>query len=213
MNVSYMLELMGTLGVGEGSNVVPKDVYLQYLNLANLKLYSKTAPFNDDVLIETDTTVIIGNNYFNLTQTPQLISGILVNGQENPLIHRSAQAYKLFTFENQNASDIPKIYKRVNDRIYFYPFVNGNTYDITTIWAPPPAVLTEDTVEDDIPYPVCYQDTLVYEALCILFAGEGGYRSSKNQERAEFEAKSRTSSLIAYLQGSNIHNMHTFRNA
>ncbi len=213
MNVSYMLELMGTLGVGEGANVVPEDVYLQYLNLANLELYSKTAPFNDDILRETQIEPTIGDNFFELEETPHLISSILVQGQKNPLVHRSRQVFSLIQFEAQNTSTNPEVYKRDENLITFFPFVTTATYNMIVMWAPPPEILTTATEEADIPYPVCYHDTLVWEALCGLFAGEGGLRTSKNQERAEMKAKTRTSSLMSYLQGSNIHNINTFRNA
>lgn len=213
MNVPQMLELMGTLGVGEGANVIPNDVYIQYLNIANLELYTKTANFNDDILEEFLGQNTAGSNFFDLPIVPHLITNVLPTGQKNPLVKRSRVRFDTYVYENPNSQIQPYIYKRVKNRLTFYPYNLNIVYPMNVYYAPPPAWLTINTQEQDIPYPIAYHKVLVDGALHYLFAGEGGFRSTKNQDRADADYAKGTKSLIAYLQGSNAHHMGTFRNA
>jgi hypothetical protein len=213
MNVQQMIELMGTLGVGEGSNVVPENIYLQYLNVANLDLYTSTANFNDDILIFEDHQNVLGINSIDLEFMPYIINQVLVNGQKDPLFHTSLVRYNTIVFQNPNPQTIPNIYTKQNYSLYFYPFNQGTVYSLNTTYSKQPEPLTLETQESEIPYPIAYHNVLVDKALCYLFDGEGGFRSTKNQDRAARNYEIGYKKLIAYLQGSNAHRMATFRNA
>lgn len=219
MNVKEMIELMGTLGVGEGANVVPEDVYIQYLNLANLELYQQTASFNDDILTKETRQNIVGPNIIELNNYPYIINSVIVVGQRDPLFKMPFVRFSMIVDEaqnnpnNQNAQTPPSIYTKQNKKITFFPFNEDTVYTVNVFYAKQPKKLNIDTEEEDVPYPIAYHNVLVDGALKYLFAGEGGFRSSKNQERAVNDYAVGKSRLISYLQGSNSHRISTFRSA
>ncbi len=213
MNVSDMLNLMATLGVGESTSVEsPNDIFLQYLNLANSELYTATANFNSDVLVNETLQNAVDESSVVLAQTPHLISSIFPIGLSIPLIEQSLSNFNNYKFLYPNSFANPLIYTRQKNVVSFYPFQPGVIYTLDIWYVPPVADLTEDTMEDDIPYPASYQQILVDGALYYLFNDESGFRSAKKEDEAKNRWEKGKKRLISYLQGVNSETISTFCN-
>lgn len=213
MNVSEMLDLMATLGIGEATAVdYSEDVFLQYLNLANCELYSETASLNSDILLYEIQSNVAGQNTIEVEENPFLLAKVLPQAQPNQLKIMSVLNYSTYVFLNPSATGSPIICTRQKKVISFYPSQDGTVYNFGVWYVPQPAVLTANTLEDDIPYPISYQQVLVDGALYYLFQDEAGFRSPQKENEALRRWKTGKTNLISYLRGANFNRMSTFCN-
>jgi hypothetical protein len=79
------------------------------------------------------------------------------------------------------------------------------------IWyVPQPIPLTEQTPEEDIPYPFAYHPVLVDGALYYLFCEEGGFKNLQKAQDAQRRWEVGQTRLLAYLYNSSGQLFSTF---
>ena len=213
MNVSDMLALMATLGIGEGTAVdEPNQIALQYLNLAHDQLYRETASLNANLLIKETLNNIANQASITLAQTPFIIANILVQGETKPLAQTSLFDFVQFQSENPYSST-PSIYALQKRLINFYPIQADTVYSFDTWYLPERTPLMQYTLEADIPYPLSYQSVLVDGALYYLFQDESGFKNPQKELEAMKRWNKGRADLLSYLQGVNQLKISTFSNA
>lgn len=213
MNVSTMVSLMQTLGIGSVYNDdISKEIAIEYLNLAHDELYRETASINYENLISDNLISMAGINKVTLTQIPFSVIKVFPIGFKRELegISIIDLAEKQF---HDNTSRNPEFYSMVNQTLLFFPFITTTVYSINVWYAPERFLLQLETPEYLLPYPISYQSVLVDGALYYLFQDEGGFKNSKKENEALSRWKKGKIDLTSYLKGSNKQIISTFRNA
>ena len=93
--------------------------------------------------------------------------------------------------------------------IRFVPVQTAVT-SIKVWYVPQPITLTEQTPEQDIPYPLAYHPVLVDGALYYLFQEEGGFKNLQKAQAAQARWELGKERLIAYLYNSSGTSFSTF---
>lgn len=214
MNVSDMISLIRTLGIGDISTNDNKstEIALQFLNLAHDELYRETAPINCDIFEHDTLQNSVGIYSVTLTKIPFSIAAVFPQGFKYTLKHRSLIQFQLEKFKYQYSTS-PCIYNNVGQVLSFYPYVTNAQYTFD-IWYPPErTVLDLNTPEASIPYPLSYQSVLVNGALYYQFQDESGFKSSRKEDNAEKRWIEGKQDLKSYLYGANKQLLTTFRNS
>lgn len=212
MQVSALLTLMGNLSVGN-DNITPREraIFLQYLNLAHFQLYQETANFNQNLLIQENLANEENSNEVPLSQMPYMVSSVYDVTHKQKLTRLSLV---------DAVDDDPDFSSKGTPSQYFIQknilqFVPAQTVVIPVIvwYAPQPSLLTEETDEADIPYPLAYHPVLVDGALYYLFQDESGFKSSQKEETAKARWETSKTRLLSYLYTSSGQIFSTFSNA
>jgi hypothetical protein len=209
MQVSGLLNLMGNLSLGNDNiTQVEQGIFLQYLNLAHLELYQVTANFNQNLLIQETVDNQASLNYAQLSKTPYLVYSVY------DLTHQRQLRRISFTdaIERDPAfvsTGNPCQYFVNQDMICFVPVQTAVT-SIKVWYVPQPISLTEQTPEEEIPYPVAYHPVLVDGALYYLFQEEGGFRDSQKSNDAAKRWDAGKTRLLSYLYNSSGVTLSTF---
>ncbi len=213
MNVSGMLKLMKTLGIGQVySDPDTQAIFLEFLNLAHDELYRETANLNSDIFIDETHTSLPDQSFITLNQATFSISKVFPIGFKYELEGKSAIEFAEYRFENVYTSD-PKIYYKKGNNINFYPFLSGVPYTFNAWSTPERTLLDINTPETAIPYPLSYQSVLVDGALYYLFQDESGFKNPKKEDQALRRWMKGKTDLTSYFKGSNKLKMSTFENA
>ncbi len=213
MNVAQMVSLMGTLGVGESQSVdTSNEIALSYLNLAHEELYRETVEFiAKTVQVDNGLANTVNENTIDLSQMPYSISFIFKVGQIPPLKGMSFLDLQYYMNTNPGSGD-PMIFANQEKSLIFYPFQADTVYTFNAIYPKERTVLTMETQESDLPYPLSYQQLVLHGGLYYEFASLGGFRSSQKEVDAKAKWENGKSLFKSYLQGSNKQKMNTFRN-
>ena len=209
MQVSGLLTLMGNLSLGNDNiTQVERAIFLQYINLANLELYQVTANFNQNLLIKETVANQAGLNYAQLSGTPYLVNSVY------DLTHqRQLRQISLTDAIERDPAFVstgnPCQYFVRQDMIRFVPVQTAVT-SIKVWYVPQPITLTEQTPEQDIPYPLAYHPVLVDGALYYLFQEEGGFKNLQKAQAAQGRWELGKERLIAYLYNSSGTSFSTF---
>jgi hypothetical protein len=212
MDVSALLTLMGNLSLGN-DNITPTEraIFLQYLNLAHFQLYQVTANFNSDLLFQENLTNEENSNAIPLSQIPYLINNVYDLTHKRRLKHLSLtdvlEQDPAFT-----ATGNPTAYFMQKNILQFLPVQTAVT-SIAVWYVPQPSLLTEQTDEADIPYPVAYHPVLVDGGLYYLFQEEGGFKNMDKQREAQQRWETGKTSLLSYLYTSSGQTFSTFSSA
>ena len=209
MQVAGLLNLMGNLSLGNDNiTQVERSIFLQYLNLAHLELYQVTANFNQDLL--TDERLVSEHPYGSVTlsEKPYLVNSVYDASNQQNLSQMSLAAKlaqdPLFMHEGR-----PRHYFVKRARINFVP--RPTTSAVYKVWyVPQPITLTEQTTEQDIPYPLAYHPVLVDGALYYLFQEEGGFKNLQKAQAAQARWEVGKTRLLAYLYNSSGQLFSTF---
>ncbi len=213
MNVSDMIGIMRTLGIGQVySDNESKTIFLSFLNLAHNQLYRETANLNDDILVKETLTNDPIQGYITLSQNPFSISRIRLVGTTCILDGLSVLDLDSYEARNVNSGN-PSVYSNSKKIVNFYPFVNGNSYQFSTFYPPRITALDETTLEEDIPYPIEYHDVVVNGALYYLFQDESGFKNPKKEGEALSRWDEGRVDLKSYLFGKSRLSINTFENA
>jgi len=213
MNVAQMVSLMGTLGVGESQSVeTSNEIALSYLNLAHEELYRETCNFISKV-VQTDTglTNTANENTITLSKMPYLISNVFPQAQTIEMDGVSLIDLRIYRFKNKDAG-VPRKFAWLEKTIIFEPFEADTVYTFDVVYPTERTVLTMETQESDLPYPLSYQQLVLHGGLYYEFASLGGFRSSQKEVDAKAKWENGKSLFKSYLQGSNKQKMNTFRN-
>lgn len=214
MNVSDMINVMKTLGIGQvyGDDET-NQIFLTFLNLANDQLYSETANINSGILVNEPALVsVINQNSVTLTKTPFSISRVFPVGKKNALDGKSVLDFADYQFANSDSND-PSVYTSIGKNLMFWPFVNDISYTMNVWYAPERTMLDLTTQESGIPYPASYQRVLVDGALYYLFQDESGFKNPKKENSAMERWDKGRMDLKSYFYGSNKMSIRTFENA
>ena len=209
MEVQKLLTLMGNLSLGNDNiTQVERAIFLQYINLANLELYQVTANFNQNLLIKETVANQAGLNYAQLSGTPYLVNSVY------DLTHqRQLRQISLTDAIERDPAFVstgnPCQYFVRQDMIRFVPVQTAVT-SIKVWYVPQPITLTEQTPEQDIPYPLAYHPVLVDGALYYLFQEEGGFKNLQKAQAAQARWELGKERLIAYLYNSSGTSFSTF---
>lgn len=216
MNVATMVSLMGTLGIGESLNTnVSQATTLQFLNLAHDELFSKTANFNTDILVDETFTSDANVPSIQLDETPYLVSRVYVKNPWQPLPLIQTDILKLTdTIQSQYPpqAGTPKLFAKVGKYLNFFPFQTDIAYTFSIFYTPTNTALTIDTQENQLPYPIPYQRILVDGGLYYQALAEGGFRTTKASEEAKVRWMKGISDLEEYLKGFNTQTITTYKN-
>lgn len=214
MNVSDMINVMKTLGIGQVyGDKETNEIFLSFLNLANDQLYSETANINSGIFInEPNLISIVNQNSVTLTNTPFSISRVFPIGKTKALDGKSVLDFADYQFSNTSISD-PCIYTSIGKNIMFWPFINDITYNINVWYVPERTMLDLTTPESSIPYPPSYQRVLVDGALYYLFQDESGFKNPRKENAAMERWDKGRMDLKSYFYGSNKMSIRTFENA
>lgn len=212
MQVSALLTLMGNLSVGS-DNVTPRErtIFLQYLNLAHLELYQVTANFNQDLLIQENLANEENSNKVTLSQMPYLVSSVYDVTHKQKLT-RLSLVDAVDDDPDLSGTGTPSQYFLQKNILQFVPAQTA-VIPVIVWYAPQPSLLTEETDEADIPYPLAYHPVLVDGALYYLFQDESGFKSSQKEETARARWETSKTRLLSYLYTSSGQIFSTFSNA
>ena len=209
MEVQKLLTLMGNLSLGNDNiTQVERAIFLQYINLANLELYQVTANFNQNLLIKETVANQAGLNYAQLSGTPYLVNSVY------DLTHqRQLRQISLTDAIERDPAFVstgnPCQYFVRQDMIRFVPVQTAVT-SIKVWYVPQPITLTEQTPEQDIPYPLAYHPVLVDGALYYLFQEESVFKNLQKAQAAQARWELGKERLIAYLYNSSGTSFSTF---
>ena len=209
MEVSTLLNLIGNLSLGNDNiTAVERGIFLQYLNLAHLELYQVTANFNQDLLVQVTLANQVDSNQVQLPEIPYLVSSVydLTHQRQLRRISLSDAITKDPAF---TAKGNPIQYFVQKDLLQFVPAQTAIT-SINVWYAPQPTTLTEQTPEQDIPYPLAYHPVLVDGALYYLFQEEGGFKNLQKAQAAQARWEVGQTRLLAYLYNSSGQLFSTF---
>jgi hypothetical protein len=209
MEVSTLLSLMGNLSLGNDNiTQVERAIFLQYLNLANLELYQITANFNQDLLVQVTLANQVDSNQVQLPETPYLVNSVydLTHQRQLRRISLNDAITKDPAFI---ANGNPTQYFVKRDVLEFVPTQTAIT-SINVGYVPQPTTLTEQTPEQDIPYPLAYHPVLVDGALYYLFQEEGGFKNLQKAQAAQARWEVGQTRLLAYLYNSSGQLFSTF---
>jgi hypothetical protein len=209
MEVSTLLSLMGNLSLGNDNiTQVERAIFLQYLNLANLELYQITANFNQDLLVQVTLANQVDSNQVQLPETPYLVNSVydLTHQRQLRRISLNDAITKDPAFI---ANGNPTQYFVKRDVLEFVPTQTAIT-SINVWYVPQPTTLTEQTPEQDIPYPLAYHPVLVDGALYYLFQEEGGFKNLQKAQAAQARWEVGQTRLLAYLYNSSGQLFSTF---
>ncbi len=209
MRVSEILTLMGHLSVGN-DNITPTEraIFLQYLNLAHWELYQETANFNQDLLIQETLTSERGTNSVTLSRMPYLVSSVYDQTRKRILTRLSIED----AVEHNPAATVqeaPFAWFIQTNTLWFVPPQTAPV-SVRVWYIPQPSSLSEETEEEDIPYPAAYHPVLVDGALYYLFQEEGGFKSASKELEARKRWESGKSKLLSYLYSSSGQTFSTF---
>ena len=209
MEVSALLSLIGNLSLGNDNiTQVERAIFLQYLNLAHLELYQVTANFNQDLLIQETLANEEGKNYAQLPKKPYLVNSVY------DLTHqRKLRRISLTDAIERDPAFVstgnPCQYFVMQDKVHFVPVQTAVT-SIKVWYVPQPITLTEQTPEEEIPYPAVYHPILADGALYYLFQEEGGFRDSQKSQAAQTRWETGKTRLISYLFNGSSQVLSTF---
>jgi len=209
LQVTRLLNLMGNLSLGNDNiTEVERAIFLQYLNLAHLELYQVTANFNQDLLVQVTLANQVDSNQVQLPETPYLANSVydLTHQRQLRRISLSDAITKDPAF---TANGNPTQYFVKRDVLEFVPTQTAIT-SINVWYTPQPTTLTEQTQEQDIPYPLAYHPVLVDGALYYLFQEEGGFKNLQKAQAAQARWEVGQTRLLAYLYNSSGQLFSTF---
>ena len=214
MNVSKMISLMKTLGIG---NVLDDDtstvISLQYLNLAHEELYSETANINcQNFVNDSNLTSVAGQSHVTLSFTPFTVLKVFPIGYRLPLSPKSILDMEEYKFINPSSGN-PHFFNNVGKTLNFWPIISTSIYNFNSWYSPERILLEENTPEVSIPYPLSYHRVLVDGALYYLFQDESGFKNPKKEDQALRRWESGKINLKSYFYGANKQTISTFRNA
>jgi hypothetical protein len=213
MNVSTMVSIMQTLGIGAVFNDDDaKAIALEYLNLANDELYRETASINCENFINDNLVSVAGQNNVILTQIPFSVSKVFPIGFKKELKGISIIDLAERQFHDQTPRN-PEFYATINTTLKFFPIMPTISYNLSVWYAPERSLLQIETPEYLLPYPISYQSVLVDGALYYLFQDESGFKNSQKENEALRRWTKGKTDLKAYLKDSNKQVISTFRNA
>ena len=209
MEVSTLLNLIGNLSLGNDNiTAVERGVFLQYLNLAHLELYQVTANFNQDLLVQVTLANQVDSNQVQLPETPYLVNSVYDLTHQRQL-RRISLTDAIPKDPASTAKGNPIQYFVQKDLLQFVPTQTAIT-SINVWYVPQPITLTEQTPEQDIPYPLAYHPVLVDGALYYLFQEEGGFKNLQKAQAAQARWEVGQTRLLAYLYNSSGQLFSTF---
>lgn len=212
MNVIEMLETMALLSVGpDNLTSQTKSIFLKFLNIANRKLYNKTASVNPDILINEDIETDEDNETVKLSNIPYLVSSVYIKDRYPGLNLKSFSDF-VDVKKYINNSGEPQFFTFRKDLVSIYPIRPNTKYELDIWYSKQPDKITEKTVESEIPYPISFHDLLVDEALYYLFLDEEGFKDSRKSMEAKDRAIKQEKELISYLYSNSNQNLRTFSN-
>src|ERR1700735_4276779 len=143
MNVSDMISIMGTLGIGESQSVsTSQDTALIYLNLAHEELYRETVNFMSKVVqVDNPLSNAANENTIILSKIPYAISSILRLGQIQTLEEKSFVELALMIGQNQIAGP-PRFFASQESLITMFPIESDTVYQFQSVYVPERKVLT-----------------------------------------------------------------------
>ena len=213
MQVKNLLELMATLSIGvDNLTVEDSQVFLKYLNLANLDLYQATAILNQDLFFnETLSTPDVKPNIVSLSKRPFSMISIFDMTRQRKL-PQSALANLFEDDPGFSRVGNPQKYFLRGQSINFWPTQSKGVTQINCWYIPEPSELALNTDEHLIPYPLVYHPVLVDGALYYLFLEESGFRNSQKENEAKLRWERGKSKIISYLYNKSNTRISTFSN-
>ena len=209
MTVVYLLTLMGHLSLGNDNiGAAERSIFLHYLNLAHFELYQVTATFNQDLIVFETLTNVQGENTVTLARSPYALQSVYDQTHQK-LLTRISLADLLKKDPAFKATGHPFHYFLQSRRIHFYPLQTA-VMSVKVGYVPQPVPLTEQTEEQDIPYPLAYHPVLVDGALYYLFQEEGGFKNAQKATEAERRWDTGRSRLLSYLYNASGETLSTF---
>jgi hypothetical protein len=173
-----------------------------------LELYQITANFNQDLLVQVTLANQVDSNQVQLPETPYLVNSVydLTHQRQLRRISLNDAITKDPAFI---ANGNPTQYFVKRDVLEFVPTQTAIT-SINVGYVPQPTTLTEQTPEQDIPYPLAYHPVLVDGALYYLFQEEGGFKNLQKAQAAQARWEIGQTRLLAYLYNSSGQLFSTF---
>ena len=210
MTVAELINLMGTLSLGnENISAQERAIYLQYLNLAHLDLYSATANLNQSLLLCQTLENEEGASSMTLPHNPFLIDRVYIASLKKGL-KQSSLANILAVDPDLSQTGDPQSFYVQKDQLWLYPH-QTSSYTTTVWYVPNPAPLTENTPEEDIPYPIPYHPVLADGALYYVFQDEGGFKNTQRESQAKARWQTGKARLLSYLYYNTGYRFSTFR--
>lgn len=213
MQVIDILNNMALLSAGlDTLTPLTTDIFLKYVNLANLEIFSETANLNSDLLINDQIQTTAGLQDVTLTNNAFFVQTVFVDTNFPALSLISFLEFLNVQqrFINQAAQRDPYCFTFRKNILSIYPIFPATQYNLSIWYAPYPSVITLDTAEADIPIPIPFHSVLVDAALYYLFLDEEGFKNTQKSMEAKARKEKTRLSLISYLDNQNI---HTFMNA
>lgn len=212
MTVLEILKLMATLSVGtDNVTAGERGIFLQYLNLAHFELYQETASLNQDGWVSETLTKPQNTQAVTLAQSPYCINKVYDRTHQKTL-NRLSLADLLEKDPDRKATGSPSQYVIQGRELTVYP-LQTPVLSLKVWYVPQPTALTEQTREQDIPYPLAYHPVLADGALYYLFQEEGGFKNPQKALAAEQRWEKSRLTLVSYLYQSSGQTLSTFSNA
>lgn len=212
MQVIEMLEEMALLSVGP-DNLTPKTktIFFKYLNIANRKIYNKTANINPDTLINERIQTDLDSENVELADNPFFISAVYVDNKYPGLILKTFVDF-IDVKKQVNGEGDPTFFTFRKKNVSIYPIRANLQYELEIWYSTQPKKIDETTLEDSIPYPISFHDVLIDEALYYLFLDEEGFKDTRKSIEAKERSEKQKKELISYLYSNTDQTLRTFSN-
>ena len=209
MTVAHLLTVMGHLSLGNDNiSAAERSIFLQYLNLAHFELYQVTATFNQDLFVFETLVNVLGENTVTLDHAPYAMQSVYDQTHQKKLT-RISVIDLLEKDPDLKATGHPYQYFLQGQRVTFYPLQTA-VMSVKVVSTPQPVAFTEQTTDQDIPYPLAYHPVLVDGALYYLFQEEGGFKNPQKAMAAEQRWDIGRTRLLSYLYNASGETFSTF---
>lgn len=185
MNADDLIEQIGLRAFGiESPTEIDRKIYLDLLNTVHFELYRKTAlvsPYVEESLrkVEVREEERFPLPSCFLDKMPFLIKRVIAKDR----ILKQTQLGKILEKDARlNKSGEPEYWGIFSKSLFIYPSYKGDVFIYAIEDAP---LLKEETLEEEIPYPLMYHDVLVDGVVAKTLSTEGGLKNNKEAENAQ----------------------------
>lgn len=207
MDVQQILNNVARLSIGlDEPTSDDTGVYLEYLNLAHLELFRKTAAMNPLIaVVQKDGTTADGAGEIKLGVLPFEIVQVYNTTGARTLAHSSYGELRK-RYPAWDAATSPQYWyvgpssDGVGQSVRVYPKADGQT--IRVLYTAQPALFTADTLEAAIPYPPAFHNVLVDGTCYYLFQGESAFKDAVKIQMAVDRWRVGQMALFNYLKGA-----------
>lgn len=202
MTADEMVNLISTLGAGQDKpSPEDKKVFLSFLNLAYLELFTETFTNNYRIRLEEEELTITDGINANFAGRTILIYNVWLKSSNTPLEQGDLREI-LKRDPGLTEIGTPRFWFLFRNNLYTYPKQIGQlNIGIRHMSEPPDLEL--NTQEVDIPFPRMYHQGIVDGGCYYLYQDEGGFKDGVKMKESIERWKTCKSKIACYFANTN----------